>query len=352
MRIFDGHNDTLTHLFLTHDDPIDAFLNGGGHQIDLPRARQAGFGGGFFAIFVSPPMDSPEIDPMAGVEYTDEGYITPSRSPLEQDYAEDFTDTLIDFAADLEMMSQGQVRIIHTFPALVNALDNDVLAMVLHLEGAEAIQPDLSNLSDYYLAGVRSIGLTWSRPNAFGEGVPFAFPYSPDTGGGLTEAGKALVAACNRMGILVDLAHINEKGFWDVAAISTKPLVVSHTDVFAISPSTRNLTDAQIDAVQQSGGVIGVNFDAMMTNPQSDPNQDVPLTQITDHIEYIVNRIGIDYVAFGSDLDGTDVPNELGDITGLPRLLETLREHGYDEDALHKIAVGNWLRVIEATWRE
>lgn len=351
--VFDGHNDTLTHLYILNDGDPQAFLTEHEDgQIDLPRAQQADFGGGFFAIFVSPPLDNPEIDAMYGVEFTEEGYITAERSPIEQEYAEDFTDTLIDFAYEIEAASEGQVQVVKSFRDLVSCLDQNILAMVLHLEGAEAIQPDLSNLERFYDRGVRSIGLVWSRPNAFGVGVPFIFPSGPDTGPGLTDEGKALVRACNDLGIMIDMAHLNEKGFWDVAQISNKPLVVTHADVYAICPSSRNLTDAQIDAIGETGGVIGINFEAMNTSPTSDVNQDVPLTQITAHIDYIVQRIGIDHVAFGSDFDGAEMPNDLHDVTGVPLLIQTLREGGYDDEAINKMAYGNWLRVLEATWRE
>src|ERR1700759_669044 len=97
--------------------------------------------------------------------------------------------------------------------------------MVLHLEGAEAIDADLSNLEAFYASGLRSLGPVWSRPNIFGHGVPFAYPRSPDTGPGLTAAGKEFVRACNRLGILVDVSHLNERGFWDVANLSDRPLV-------------------------------------------------------------------------------------------------------------------------------
>ena len=189
-------------------------------------------------------------------------------------------------------------------------------------------------------------------PNAFSYGVPFRFPHSPDTGLGLTDSGKRLVQECNRLGILIDLAHLNEKGFWDVVGLSSAPLVVTHADVYAICPSTRNLTDEQIDAIGKSGGVIGINFETLNTHPHSDPNPDVPLTQITRHIDYIVEQIGIDHVAFGSDFDGADMPNELKDVSGLPKLINLLQEQGYDQAALEKIAYKNWLRVLRDTWKD
>ena len=181
---------------------------------------------------------------------------------------------------------------------------------------------------------------------------PFRFPHSPNTGPGLTTAGKRLVQECNRLGILIDLAHLNEKGFWDVAALSSAPLVVTHADVYAICPSTRNLTDEQIDAIGKSGGVIGINFETLNTHPRSDPNPDVPLTQITRHIDYIVKRIGVDHVAFGSDFDGADMPNQLKDVAGLPKLIHLLQEQGYNQSALEKLAYKNWLRVLKATWKD
>ncbi len=350
--VFDGHNDTLTNLLNAQGDKKRSFFEAStfGH-IDLPRARQGGLNGGFFAIFTRPPADSSESDPMYGITFTDNGYILSERSPLDPAYARHYTDTVIDFAYQLETESHGQVKIITTCDQLEQALNQNIFSTVLALEGAEAINADLSNLEAYYRKGIRSIGLVWSRLNAFGYGVPFRFPASPDIGLGLTEAGKNLVNACNQLGILIDLAHLNEQGFRDVAALSSAPLVVTHADVYSICPSTRNLTDAQIDAVAQSGGVIGINFEAMNTHPQSSIEQAVPLTQITAHIDYIVNRIGIDHVAFGSDFDGADMPDDLSDVRGLPKLLDTLRNSGYDEPSLEKITYKNWLRVIKATWK-
>ena len=346
MRVFDGHNDTLTRT------DLHAFLQGSASgQIDLHRAETGGLRGGLFAIFTPPPPGSPERDPMFGITFTDDGYRVAERSPIAQAYAESFTHGVIDLAEQIEAASQGMAVIVKNTGDLERYFGHSVLAMVLHLEGAEAIQPDLSNLQAYYDKGVRSIGLVWSRPNAFGYGVPFAFPQSPDTGAGLTEAGKALVRECNRLGIVVDLAHLNERGFFDVAAISNAPLVVSHADVYAICPSSRNLTDAQIEAVGASGGIIGINFEAMNTHPQSSIEQDVPLTQITRHLDYIVDKIGLDCVGFGSDFDGADMPNDLRDVTGLPKLIECLRASGYDHEALEKITYKNWLRVFERTWK-
>ncbi len=353
MIVFDGHNDTLTRLHRFERSDVRTFIDGSesGH-IDLPGAREGGFGGGIFAIFTDAPDDSPERDPLYGTTFTPDGYIASERSPIEQGDAEAFTDEIIDLAYDLEAEADGAIAIVGGYDALLRCLNSDVLAVVLHLEGAEAVRDDLSNLFRLYERGIRSIGLVWSRPNAFGWGVPFRFPGSPDTGPGLTEAGRALISACNDLGIMVDLAHLNERGFWDAAELSSAPLVVSHADVHAISPGTRNLTDAQIDAVAASGGIVGINFEAMSTHPRSRVETDVPLSQVTQHIDYIVQRVGVAHVGFGSDFDGADMPDGLRGVRGLPELIRGLDALGYDETMIEKIAHGNWLRVLHDTWRE
>ena len=133
-------------------------------------------------------------------------------------------------------------------------------AAVLHLEGAEAIDPGLEALELWYEAGLRSIGPVWSRSNAFAHGVPFISPCSPDIGPGLTEAGRALARRCAELGILIDVSHLNEAGFWDLARIELGPIVACHSAAHALCPTSRNLTDAQIDAVGASGGLVGIVF--------------------------------------------------------------------------------------------
>ena len=239
-----------------------------------------------------------------------------------------------------------------TADELTTALDQNVIAAVLHFEGAEAIDPDLDALEVFYQAGLRSLGLAWSRPNVFAHGVPFKFPGSPDTGPGLSDAGRQLVKACNRLGILIDLAHISEQGFWDTAGISRAPLAVTHTGAHALCSSTRNLTDKQLDAIKASGGVLGVNFHVGFLRQDGRREPNTPLTEIVRHIDYIAQRIGVEHVAFGSDFDGAIMPSDLGDVAGMPKLLHSLRDHGYDEDALRKITHENWIRVLRKTWKQ
>src|SRR5258708_8103873 len=217
-------------------------------------------------------------------------------------------------------------------------LRENILAAILHFEGAEAIDTGLDALEVFYQAGLRSLGIVWSRPNAFAEGVPFRYPHSPDTGPGLTDAGKALVSACNRLGIMLDLSHLNEQGFWDAARLSDAPLVATHSNAHTISPSTRNLTDKQLAAIKESRGIVGLNFSIGDLREDGHNVPDIPLARIVDHIDYLVEQAGIDCLALGTDFDGTRVPLEIGDVIGLPKLIEALRERGYDDEALRKLA--------------
>jgi membrane dipeptidase len=350
--IFDGHNDVLLALHFPERGKGRTFFTRSEHgHIDLPRAREGGLGGGFFAVYV-PTHPSQRGLPQFETVHTETGYATPMAAQVEHDYAKDVAMSVTASLFRLVEESKGQVKVIRTAGELQKCLDDGVLAVVLHFEGAEAIDPNLDALYVYHEAGLRSIGPVWSRPNAFGHGVPFRFPHNPDTGPGLTKLGKELVKTCNRLRIMLDLAHLNEKGFWDVASISNAPLVATHTAAHSLSPSTRNLMDKQLDAIKESDGMVGVNFNVRDLRADGKSDTDTPLTEIVRHVDYLAERIGIDRVGFGSDFDGATMSQHLGDASGLPRVLDALREAGYDDEALRKITHGNWVRVLRKTWGE
>ena len=197
MKIFDGHNDILNKITKT-DNPLDskAFLLGGEGHLDLPRALQGGFAGGFFALYPSNPPSAPSLED--SIILSDEGYSVPLSPALDTSYARKAVDRMLELLFKIEEDSQGQFQVVTDFASLQTALEDNAIAAVMHLEGAEVIQPDLSNFDHYYQLGMRSLGIVWSRPNQFGHGVPFAYPSGPDTGPGLTAAGKELVKTCNR----------------------------------------------------------------------------------------------------------------------------------------------------------
>ena len=351
LPIFDGHNDALQSIYRPKNDKPRPFFErtDQGHT-DLPRMREGGYAGGFFAVFV--PSDTPDDGfPGADAESGKAAYELPLPSAIELAHAQSVTIKGVAALFQLEARSAGQIKVIRTADDLKDSLRRQVLAMVLHFEGAEAIDPELNALHVFYQAGLRSLGLAWSRPNDFAHGVPFRFPHSPDTGPGLSDAGRELVKTCNRLGILVDLAHINEKGFWDTAGITAAPLVVTHAGVHALCPSTRNLTDKQLDAIGESGGVLGINFHVGFLRADGLLKADTPIAEIVRHIDYVAQRIGIEHVALGSDFDGAIMPSELGDVAGMPKLIQCLRDKGYDDEALRKVTHENWVRVLRRTWK-
>jgi membrane dipeptidase len=338
--VFDGHNDALTR----DDHALLASGRQGGH-LDLPRMRAGGLRGGIFAVFTeSPDFDWTPVQRDDGVrEYV-------LAEPVSQLEAAAAATRAAGRLAALERA--GHVRIARAIADLdaVHADPDGPPATVLHLEGAEAIDPALEALEHWYAAGLRSLGPVWSRANVFGYGVPFAFPSSPDTGPGLTPAGNALVARCAELGIMVDLSHLNEKGFWDVAGAQPGPLVASHSGAHALSANSRNLTDQQLDAIGASDGLVGIIYGCQFIRADLTDDADTPLSVIAQHAAYVAERIGVRHVALGSDFDGTTIPNELGDVAGLPKLLDALRAAGFSDTDLEAVAWDNWRRVLDAWW--
>jgi membrane dipeptidase len=321
--IIDGHNDLVLRRW--RGEPT--------LHLDLETARSAGFSGGFFALYIpSPGVPDPEEVP----------YDVPLPEPIPHEQAARIAEELFTALSKLPVVRATSVD---------DFREGQVTAIV-HMEGAEPLAPDLSDLERWYERGLRSVGLVWSRPNAFAEGVPFRFPSSPDTGRGLTDAGLELVRACNRLGILVDLSHLNEAGFWDVQGVSDAPLVATHSNAHALCAASRNLTDPQLDAIRDSGGVVGVNFAVGFLREDGRNDAATPIAEIVRHIDYLVERMGIDHVAFGSDFDGATIPQELGGVAGLPKLVRALRDAGHDDAALAKLTHENWLRVLAETWHD
>jgi membrane dipeptidase len=346
--VFDGHNDVLLRLWSNAKngaDPVIEFSEGTaeGH-IDGPRARNGGLIGGLSAIYI--PSDHLVL------KTPDENghYATELSEPLERQPS---LDIALEFAAiALRLDRAGAWKLCRSTADIRAAMENDVFAAVLHMEGCEAIGADLTALETFYAAGLRSLGPVWSRNNIFGHGVPFAFPMEPDTGPGLTAAGFDLVRECNRLGILIDLAHITEKGFWDVAKTTDQPLIASHSNAHSLTTVARNLTDRQLDAIRDSKGLAGLNYATTMLRPDGLENAHTPISDMVRHIDYMVERMGIDCVALGSDFDGATIPEGITDAAGNQNLIAALRDAGYGDAELIKICRENWLRVLAQAWHE
>ncbi|MCB8943533.1 MAG: membrane dipeptidase [Ardenticatenaceae bacterium] len=360
--IFDGHNDTVLQFLeeqVNKEPPRSFFEKSEKGHIDLPRAQEGGLGGGFFAIFTPNDLKrkkkKKKQDDFPGEKDKDDSvpvtYETPLPPMVKRPFAQKTVMRMMSQLYQWEDQAEGKIRIVRTAEQLEHCLQNGIFAIIIHFEGAEAIDTDLNALHVFYEAGLRSIGPVWSRPTKFGNGVPFNFPATPDIGKGLTKAGKRLVKACNELGIMVDMSHLNEKGFWDIAKISTAPLVCTHSNAHACAPTPRNLLDAQLDAIKETGGVTGMNYHKGFLRADGRSNKETSLTEIVRHAAYIADRIGVDHVTLGSDFDGASMPEDLKDAAGLPKLLDAFRAHGFNEEDITKIAYGNWLRVLRQTWK-
>ena len=343
--VFDGHNDTLLRLVLRKGTKRERSFweEASFDHIDYPRAKAGGLIGGFFAMFtpsrLNPGEEDQRFDPR------DKGNF----GAIGQDRALDFTLKMGGLAHRLARTHPDRVRVALTAADVYAAVRGGPMALLLHIEGAEAIDTDFDALDVLHAAGLRSLGLVWSRPNAFGEGAPMAHPSSPDTGNDLSDAGKALVTACNRLGILVDTSHLTEKGFWDVAATTDKPIVATHSNCHALCANARNLTDKQLDAIGESNGVVGINFHVAFVRPDGKHISDTPLDLLVRHADRLIARLGEDGVALGSDFDGCQLPREIGNVAGLQKLVDAFRSAGYGDELIDKICHRNWISVLQRT---
>jgi membrane dipeptidase len=281
----------------------------------------------------------PEDDPPADAP-------DPLYPPLGPDRARRIT---LEIAAILLRMAADRpdaLRICRTASEIAEAEAAGALAAVLHIEGCEGVGPDLEEIEILHAAGLRSIGPVWSRDNIFGHGVPFRHGITPDTGPGLTEAGRRLVDLCNERRIILDLSHMNEAGFWDVARQSTLPLVATHSNVHAICPATRNLTARQLRAIAESGGVVGLNYAVQFLRPDGRRDSATDPDVLVRHLAALVEALGEGGVALGSDFDGALIPDAIGSAAGVGVVISAMRRAGFGETLIRRICRDNWIDLI------
>ena len=336
--VFDGHEDFITQIkprggTFGPRGGRDFFADGSaaaadasvaqerrGH-VDLPRAMNGGLGGCFTSIYLT--NERAEYNALA--------------------YAMDEMNDVFRIAD----ASEGRFRICRTVGDVREAWATDAFASVFMFEGADPISWSLKELRVFYEAGLRLVAPTWSRSTIFAHGVAFQGNL-PTTG--LTDLGRQLVHECNRLGIILDVSHINPAGFWDMLEESTKPVLATHSSVQAISPHVRNLDDDQIRALAKQGGTIGINFANIFLRPDMQGTDDTPLDVIVSHFQHIIDLVGDEHVSFGTDFDGTDIPRVVNDAAGLPVVLREFKRLGYSDDRLERICNGNFLRVADANW--
>lgn len=310
--VVDTHVDTL--LAAAYGRRSLAERSDEGH-VDFPRLKEGGVNVQFFAHYIEPAFK-------------------PDRGLLR------FMQLADVFYREVEA-SQGAAEVAFSVQDIRRITDEGRVACILAIEGGEAIQGDMGVLRMLYRLGVRSIGLTWNQRNALADGVGEA-----RTGGGLTNVGVKAVKEMNRLGVLVDVSHLTEPGFWDVVEVSDKAFIASHSNAKAVCDHPRNLTDEQITAMAKKGGVMGMNFAPAFVHPET-----ATLKGVLDHIDHIVDLVGIEHVGIGSDFDGIgSTPAGLEDVTCLPRLTEGLVDRGYSDEDITAILGGNFLRVCERVW--
>lgn len=344
--VFDGHNDFIQRVVAAGVNGTRVWLEGDGTgHLDLPRMQAGGMVGGFFAIWIPTPTDPNSAEAILQMQNPPFALPLPEEIPNATALPYAFQQ-----AAALKALERtGTLDIVTSAAGLRDSIAAGRIAAIMHMEGAEAIR-DMDALHLWHAAGLRSLGPVWSRPTAYAEGVPFAFPAGPDIGEGLTAAGKQLVRECNALKIMLDLSHLNEAGFNDIAALSDAPLVASHSCVHAICPSSRNLTDRQLQVIADSNGLVGLNYASSFLREDGKrlPLQD--LDTMLRHLDHLLNILGEDGVALGSDFDGALMPKDLPDATALPALIQLMKNHGYGDDLIRKIASDNWIDLLRRTW--
>ncbi|HHU30490.1 MAG TPA: membrane dipeptidase [Firmicutes bacterium] len=282
-----------------------------GH-IDLPRLREGGVNLQFFALFVEP-------------EYRAEKALQRAVQLLEIFWRE--MDNNKDY-----------LTVIKTKKDLSLAVKVKDLSVLLSLEGGEPLSGGEEFLYFFYRLGVRSIGLTWNNSNCFAGGVA-----AGESAGGITALGRDLIRKMNRLGIVVDGAHLAPKSYFDLLDIAEKPVLVSHANAFSLCSHPRNLTDDQLRALRDKGGVVGLTFYPPFISEKEPANLD----KLLDHFCYIADLAGTEVLGLGSDFDGIDqVLPELPDVSCLPSLKEGLRARGFTEKELSAILGGNIVDLL------
>lgn len=308
MLIFDTHADTILAL-----ESTDKNLYSNDLHVDLERLKAYGKYVQMFALCVSPACCSGD----AGKK----------------------TFRLIDRYYG-EIGDHGEhIAHCNTYDDILGACEGGRVASILSVEGGEALMGEISALRVLYRLGVRSLCLTHNARNEIADGVSFS-----STGGGLTPFGREVVAEMNRLGMIVDISHIGERGFYDVTEITDKPFIASHSNAKALCSHRRNLNDDQILVMKKKQCVIGINYYSRFLVNEGRGS----LTDVIRHIEYIASLGGIDCVGLGSDFDGIDMwPSDMEGVQHVYRIFNELEKLNYSREDVEKIAGGNFMRIAK-----
>ncbi|PTX00764.1 dipeptidase [Pararhodobacter aggregans] len=339
MQVFDGHNDVLSRLWCAGGDPVQRFARDEGH-ISAPAARAGGFAGGLFALY----------SPQARRAFDFRGFrggTMPLSNPMEQNAA--LQSVMAEVGIARRLQAAGLIRLCTDVAGIEAAMATGDIAAVLHLEGAECIDPELLVLDALHGMGLRSLGPVWSRPTIWGEGVPFGYDRDGDTGPGLTADGRRLIARCAELGIVVDTSHLTMKGFWEIGDMGL-PLVATHSNAWDLCPATRNLTAPQLRAIGATGGMAGLNYATVFLSPEGWKTGRARLDDCLRQLEAMIEGAGEDHVGLGSDFDGAPLPEGMASCADLPALIAAMERAGFGAALIEKLCHGNWLAFLRRVW--
>lgn len=305
--IVDAHCDVLS-------APTADGLDHKKGQFDLSRMKKGGVAVQFFAVFTASGYKGRELE--GALEQIDKYY-----GALAE-------------VSDLVGVS--------TYSQLDQCLKTGKRAAVLAVEGGEVLYQSLSILRVLYRLGVRCLTLTWNNRNQLADGVG-----EKSSRGGLSDFGLQVVKEMNELGMLIDVSHLSERGFWDVLATTKVPVIASHSNTRAVCNHPRNLSDEQIKALAQNGGVVGLTFVPAFVDPDNPC-----LERLLDHLDHVTNLVGVDHVGFGSDFEGVEKTIAgMDDVSKYEGLKDVLLNRGYREADVEKILGSNLLRVLRQVWK-
>lgn len=358
MIVADAHNDVIYASILPGKDIGRRLVRG---HTDLPRLKEGGVNIQVFAV------------------WSDDKKWGKGKAFKHANAQIDALEEMVEKNEGLIGMAKHTADI----PAL---LASGKIAAVIGIEGGNMIESSLENLEKLYDRGARYLTLTWNYNLPWATAGAVEVKTKSAERKGLTDHGKAIIRRMNELGMMVDLSHGGEHTFYDVIETTVKPILVSHSNAYSLTPHFRNLKDAQLEALKQNGGVIGVNFysgfldstynqrvidlykghfggqadkkllasadiwsmyEGLPAHLQYEAN--TPIESLLDHIDYLVGKIGIDHVAIGSDFDGIESPPRgLEDVSKFANLTKGLLERGYSKGDIEKIMGLNFLRI----WKE
>lgn len=321
MKFIDLHADTLMHTSLTG---VDSLMHNSQTHLDIQRLSQGGAMAQFLAVFM-----------------LNEAIIKKQNRPIISD--KEYIDQLYNHLQESIEKYNNSIQLATNYETLESNQMANNISIFLTLEDGRPIGEDLTRLENLYEMGFRLVTLTWNKENSIG--YPNSFDKN-DMRKGLKKFGFEVIELMNSLGMVIDVSHLSDGGFYDVIETSTKPIIASHSNARALSPHPRNLSDDMIKKIAESGGVIGLNFFGNFLNKDITQNQSTIKVMI-EHLKHIRNIGGAEVLALGTDFDGMSGELEIDGPDKMNLLFDALWHSGWDYGTIEKFGFQNAMRVIK-----